>query len=208
MEFSWLLALGFFAQALFGARSVVQWYLSEKQGKVVSPTLFWVFSLCGSSLFLIYGLLRQDGVILIGQSISFYIYVRNLQLKDVWRILPLPIRGLVLCIPPSIAFLQIRSSANFQLFDSLHPLILLGVAGQLLLNCRYLYQWYYSEQAHESLLPLGFWVISAVASLLVVAYSLYAADVVLLVAQSLGLVVYGRNIIIYLRRGLAHEVRK
>jgi len=208
MEFSWLLVLGFFAQALFGARSVVQWYLSEKQGKVVSPTLFWVLSLCGSSLFLVYGLFRKDGVILIGQTISFYIYARNLQLKDVWRILPLPIRGLVLCIPPSIAFLQIRSSANFQLFDSLHPLILLGVAGQLLLNCRYLYQWYYSEQAHESLLPLGFWVISAVASLLVVAYSLYAADVVLLVAQSLGLVVYGRNIIIYLRRGLAHDDRK
>jgi lipid-A-disaccharide synthase-like uncharacterized protein len=43
---------------------------------------------------------------------------------------------------------------------------------------------------------------------LVVAYSLYAADVVLLVAQSLGLVVYGRNIIIYLRRGLAHDDRK
>lgn len=208
MEFSWLLVLGFFAQALFGARSVVQWYLSEKQGKVVSPTLFWVFSLCGSSLFLVYGLFRQDGVILIGQTISFYIYVRNLQLKDAWRIMPLPIRSLVLLIPPCIVFLQARLSSDFQLFDSFHGLFLLGVVGQLLLNCRYLYQWYYSEQAQESLLPLGFWVISAVASLLVVAYSLYAADVVLLVAQSLGLVVYGRNIIIYLRRGLAHDVRK
>lgn len=208
MEFSWLLVLGFFAQALFGARSVVQWYLSEKQGKVVSPTLFWVLSLCGSSLFLVYGLFRQDAVILIGQSISFYIYVRNLQLKDAWRVLPWPVRGLVLFIPPCIVFLQARSHADFQLFDSFHALILLGVAGQLLLNCRYLYQWYYSEKAHESLLPLGFWVISAVASLFVVAYSLYAADVVLLVAQSLGLVVYGRNIIIYLRRGLAHDGRK
>lgn len=148
-----------------------------------------------------YGWLRQDGVILIGQTISFYIYVRNLQLKNAWGGLPWMFRAWLLSIPPLIVFLQLRSSTNFQLFDSFHALILLGVVGQLLLNCRYLYQWYYSERANESLLPLGFWVISAVASLLVVAYSLYAADVVLLVAQSLGLIVYARNIIIYLRRG-------
>ncbi|MFM8913291.1 MAG: lipid-A-disaccharide synthase N-terminal domain-containing protein [Flammeovirgaceae bacterium] len=208
MGFSWLLLLGFLAQALFGARSAVQWYLSEKQGKVVSPTLFWIFSLCGSGLFLVYGLLRHDGVILVGQSISFYIYVRNLQLKNAWRVLPPPVRWLVLGVPPLIVFLQVCSSDDFQLFDSFHALILLGVAGQLLLNCRYLYQWYYSERAHESLLPLGFWIISAVASLLVVAYSLYAGDAVLLVAQSLGLVVYARNIIIYFRRGLGHDSLK
>ncbi len=205
MGFSWLLVLGFFAQALFGARSAVQWYLSEKQGRVVSPTLFWVFSLCGSALFLVYGLLRHDAVILTGQSISFYIYVRNLQLKKAWRILPWSVRGFILSIPPLVIFLQVRASTGFQLLDSLHPLILLGVAGQLLLNCRYLYQWFYSERAHESLLPLGFWMISAVASLLVVAYSLYAGDVVLLVAQSLGFVVYGRNIFIYFTKGLAHD---
>ncbi|MCE2893148.1 MAG: lipid-A-disaccharide synthase N-terminal domain-containing protein [Flammeovirgaceae bacterium] len=56
-------ALGFFAQGLFGARSIVQWYLSEREGRVVSPTLFWIFSLSGSSLFLLYGLIRQDVVI-------------------------------------------------------------------------------------------------------------------------------------------------
>ncbi len=86
MEFSGALSiylLGFFAQSLFGARTVVQWVQSERVGRVVSPTWFWIFSLCGSSLFLVYGLLRHDVVILFGQTISFYIYIRNLQLKQV-----------------------------------------------------------------------------------------------------------------------------
>jgi lipid-A-disaccharide synthase-like uncharacterized protein len=51
-------------------------------------------------------------------------------------------------------------------------------------------------------LPLGFWVISAVASIFVVMYSIYKSEPVLLVAQSLGLIVYGRNIILYFRKGM------
>jgi lipid-A-disaccharide synthase-like uncharacterized protein len=64
----------------------------------------------------------------------------------------------------------------------------------LLLNLRYLYQWYYSEQANESLLPLGFWLISAVASVMVVYYGFNRLDPVLLTAQSMGFVAYLRNI--------------
>jgi len=67
------------------------------------------------------------------------------------------------------------------------------------LNCRYLYQWYFSEKANESVLPLGFWIISLAASVMVVVYSIARQEPVLLVAQSLGIVVYLRNIIIYSR---------
>ncbi|MCX8490533.1 MAG: lipid-A-disaccharide synthase N-terminal domain-containing protein [Cyclobacteriaceae bacterium] len=193
-------ALGFFAQSLFGARSIVQWYLSEREGKVVSPTLFWVFSLLGSSLFLLYGLIRQDIVILIGQSISFYVYVRNLQLKRVWSRIPLALQLLLLFIPPSILVCWFQQKAVFTLqVDTAIPVMVIGIAGQLLLNCRYLYQWHFSEKAKESVLPLGFWVISLAASVMVVVYSIARQEPVLLVAQSLGLVVYLRNIIIYSR---------
>ncbi len=194
-----LYALGFFAQGLFGARSVVQWYLSEREKKVVSPILFWVFSLTGSSLFLVYGLIRHDVVILIGQSISFYIYVRNLQLKKVWAVIPIFLRPFILLIPPTILFLAYQQSASFKMENGFSLILILGVAGQLLLNCRYLYQWYFSEKANESVLPLGFWIISAVASVMVVAYSIYVQEPVLLVAQSLGILVYARNIFIYSR---------
>ena len=190
-------ALGFLAQSLFGARSVVQWYLSEKETKVVSPTLFWIFSITGSSLFLTYGLIRHDLVILIGQSISFYIYVRNLQLKKVWILIPKMLQTLILLIPPTILLFAFQQRIYFEFESGSILIISMGITGQLLLNCRYLYQWYFSEKANESVLPLGFWVISAVASVFVVVYSIYRKEPVLLVAQSLGILVYLRNIIIY-----------
>ena len=196
--------LGFFAQSLFGARILVQWILSEREGKVVSPTLFWIFSLCGSFLFLIYGILRQDFVILFGQTISFYIYIRNLQLKKFWKRIPLLLRVIISPLP-LILFLGTAlynpTSINniFNRIDFSDPIIIIGSVGQLLLNFRYLYQWYFSEKANESLLPLGFWVISAVASTMVVFYGFNRLDPVLLVAQSMGFVAYCRNIYLYLR---------
>jgi lipid-A-disaccharide synthase-like uncharacterized protein len=71
--------------------------------------------------------------------------------------------------------------------------VMLGAIGQLTLNLRYLYQWYFSEKQNESVLPFGFWVISALASMLIVWYGIYRNDPVLLVAQSMGLIVYLRN---------------
>lgn len=196
--------LGFFAQALFGARTVVQWVQSERAGRVVSPTWFWIFSLCGSALFLVYGLIRQDVIILFGQTISFYIYIRNLQLKQVWHKLHQVLRWVIVPLPFVLMlwawliapqrFQNIFTETNFA-----SVALLLGGAGQLLLNFRYVYQWYFSEKAQQSLLPLGFWVISALASLMVVYYGIMNNEPVLLVAQGMGFVVYLRNIWFALR---------
>lgn len=191
--------LGFFAQSLFGARTLIQWIKSEREGRVVSPTLFWIFSLNGSFLFLIYGILRNDIVILLGQTLSYYIYVRNLQLKGFWK--RIPHAGRIVLLPlPLLLFLWIGifTPASFTMIfrnaDFTDSFIILGSIGQLLLNLRYLYQWYHSEKAKQSILPLGFWVISAFASVMVVIYGIYRHDPVLLVAQGLGLFAYLRNI--------------
>ena len=40
MRDPWVL-FGFFAQALFGARFVVQWIMSEKKGRSYVPEIFW-----------------------------------------------------------------------------------------------------------------------------------------------------------------------
>lgn len=191
--------LGFFAQSLFGARTIIQWIQSERAGRVVSPTLFWIFSLNGCFLFLIYGVLRNDIVILFGQTISFYIYVRNLQLKGFWIKIPYALRAIILPLP-LLLFLWVgiyspeTFEQTFSKADFTDRFMIIGSMGQLLLNFRYLYQWYHSEKVNESILPLGFWVISAVASVMVVIYGLYRHDPVLLVAQGLGLIAYLRNI--------------
>jgi lipid-A-disaccharide synthase-like uncharacterized protein len=79
-RFDFWLAFGIVAQLLFGARFVVQWIASERAGRSVMPLMFWFFSMGGGVLTLIYGIARRDGVIIIGQALSVFIYLRNLSL--------------------------------------------------------------------------------------------------------------------------------
>lgn len=67
--------IGFAAQALFSARMLVQWILSERAKRVLSPTIFWALSLLGSILLCLYGWLRADFAIILGQIFSYYIYI-------------------------------------------------------------------------------------------------------------------------------------
>jgi lipid-A-disaccharide synthase-like uncharacterized protein len=79
-RFDFWLAFGIVAQLLFGARFVVQWIASERAGRSVMPLMFWFFSMGGGVLTLIYGIARRDGVSIIGQALSVFIYLRNLSL--------------------------------------------------------------------------------------------------------------------------------
>lgn len=63
--------IGLIAQLFFSGRMMVQWILSEKNKEIVSPTLYWVFSLIGSYLLCIYGWLRDDFSIIWGNSSLF-----------------------------------------------------------------------------------------------------------------------------------------
>ncbi|MBT8271558.1 MAG: lipid-A-disaccharide synthase N-terminal domain-containing protein, partial [Bacteroidia bacterium] len=45
----WLIySIGFLAQILFSSRLIVQWITSERQKRVMTPSLFWVLSLIAS----------------------------------------------------------------------------------------------------------------------------------------------------------------
>lgn len=79
-KFDLWLVFGIVAQVLFAMRFVVQWIASEKAGKSVMPIAFWFFSMAGGTLTLIYGLVRREPIIILGQVLSIFIYVRNLQL--------------------------------------------------------------------------------------------------------------------------------
>lgn len=74
----WWVLLGFAAQAMFTMRFVVQWIASERAGHSVIPVAFWIFSILGGALLLVYALYRKDAVFIAGQSFSFFVYARNL----------------------------------------------------------------------------------------------------------------------------------
>jgi len=74
----WWVVLGFIAQALFSMRFLVQWIASERAGRSVIPTAFWIFSIGGGVLLFIYSLYRKDPVFIAGQGLGLFIYLRNL----------------------------------------------------------------------------------------------------------------------------------
>ena len=80
MKLNWWVLLGYAGQALFTMRFVVQWIASERARKSVIPVAFWFFSIGGGLLTLIYGLVKREPIIIIGQLASNIIYVRNLML--------------------------------------------------------------------------------------------------------------------------------
>ena len=75
-----LALFGIAAQFLFAARFIVQWIASERAGKSVMPLAFWFFSVAGGLATLVYGLIRREPVIILGQALSLFIYARNLML--------------------------------------------------------------------------------------------------------------------------------
>ena len=77
------LAVGFLGQALFSCRFIVQWLVSEREGRSVIPQAFWYFSLFGGMTLLLYAVHKQDPVFIVGQAGGVFIYSRNLYF--IWR---------------------------------------------------------------------------------------------------------------------------
>lgn len=195
------LCVGLLSQACFSARILVQWVLSERSHRLVSPTLYWVLSLGGSGLMSYYGILRQDFSIIVGQFLSFYIYIANLRYKGIWAGVPKVVRWMLYAVP-LIAVWFTASDISWFTARFLHNsdvplwLLLMGTAGQVVFSCRFIWQIAYSIRHHASLLPISFWVISLIGSAIILVYALIRLDWVLMMGQAVGLVAYVRNIFI------------
>ena len=74
------LTVGFIGQALFTARFLMQWVVSEKKQASVIPVAFWWLSLLGGTTLLAYAIFRRDPVIITGQGMGLFVYTRNLML--------------------------------------------------------------------------------------------------------------------------------
>jgi len=203
-----VIAFGFFAQFLFFARTIVQWFKSEQEGEVISPVMFWQISLLASILMLTYGIFRNDFSIVLGQVLVYSVYVRNLQLKNAWKIMHPITRFFSIAIPVIyLLWLIFGENHNFSSIIKNNNVTLFwliwGSAGQVIFTSRFLYQWIYSEYRNDSVLPLGFWIISTLGSLMIFIYSIPRLDPVLFAAHSLGFFIYTRNILLHFgKKGL------
>lgn len=199
----WLIyGIGFLAQLLFSGRLLVQWILSERSRRVVTPSLFWKLSLLASFLLFVYGYLRDDFAIMLGQSLTYFIYIRNLHLQGQWQKSPKWFQLFLLAFPIFIVVYAYNNGEYDidQLFNNENIplwLLLLGIFSQLLFTLRFIYQWLYSEKTKTSQLPVGFWRMSVLGASLIVTYAIFRKDPVLFVGHIAGLIIYVRNISIW-----------
>jgi len=199
---NWIIySVGFLAQLLFSGRLVLQWILSEKSKKVLTPSLFWKLSLIASFLLFVYGYLRDDFAIMLGQALTYFIYIRNLQLQGEWQKAPKLLRWFLWIFP----LLLVIYSYNNNTYDMAKLfkneaipvwLVLLGSIAQIIFTLRFVYQWIYSEKNKESSLPFGFWLLSLIGSIMILIYAIIRRDPVLFVGHIMGSAIYFRNILI------------
>ena len=193
--------IGFAAQFFFAGRTLFQWLYSERKKEVTSPSAYWGLSVIGAFLMFVYGVMRDDFSIILGQFISYFVYLWNLDAKGLWKKFS-PVLKAVLVLTPFIAVGLLLHDAKsfvanmFQNEDIPLWLVLFGSAGQVIFPLRFVYQWFYSHRRHESVLPRGFWIISLIGSGVIVAYGIFRKDPVLILGQSFGFVAYVRNLML------------
>ena len=198
---SWIFGVGLLAQLLFSARVLYQWIVTEKARKVLSPPASWVLSIIGSYLLFIYGVLRDDFSIILGQFLSYYVYLWNLNMQKLWGKIAGIVKVMLLLTPVAAVAYMLRDPSSFNLTffhnqDVPLWLLILGSTGQVIFSLRFVYQWVYGLIHHCSVLPLGFWIWSLIGSLIIIVYAFFRLDPVLILGQSFGFVAYIRNIMI------------
>jgi len=79
-------------------------------------------------------------------------------------------------------------------------MLILGFIGQTVFFSRFLIQWVVSEIKGESIIPMVFWYLSITGSVILLIYALYRKDPVFIAGQSVGFIVYIRNIFLVKRK--------
>ncbi|SMO74337.1 lipid-A-disaccharide synthase N-terminal domain-containing protein [Paracoccus laeviglucosivorans] len=72
--------------------------------------------------------------------------------------------------------------------------VFIGLAAQLAFTARFLVQWIASERAKKSVIPVAFWYFSLIGGLILLAYAIHRRDPVFILGQSLGTIIYLRNL--------------
>jgi lipid-A-disaccharide synthase-like uncharacterized protein len=72
--------------------------------------------------------------------------------------------------------------------------LILGFLAQIVFFLRFFVQWLASERAKKSIIPISFWFLSLAGGGGLLIYSIYIKDPVFILGQSMGLLIYSRNL--------------
>lgn len=74
--------------------------------------------------------------------------------------------------------------------------VLFGFLAQFVFFLRFFVQWLASEKQKKSVVPVSFWYLSVVGSIMILIYAVRRGDPVFIAGQFLALFIYVRNIIL------------
>ena len=197
----WVYLLGLAGMGIYGVRIVVQWYISEKSRRIESPGIYWIMSSIGAVILYIYGWLRKDLPIIFGESLSYYIYMWNISVMGLYKKVPKAVVIIQALFPVVIIALIAKDMPTFVETFLKNPdvplnLLVFGILGQFTYEIRSVYQLVYSMKRNESILPLGYWMLAVVGSLMIIVYGIIRHDWVLVIGQ-FAIVFSVRNIMLY-----------
>jgi lipid-A-disaccharide synthase-like uncharacterized protein len=96
------------------------------------------------------------------------------------------------------------SSLSSRFSENLDLWVIFGLTFQFAFMARFLVQWIASERQGKSVIPISFWYLSLIGSTGVLIYGIGRGDMVIILGQCFGTVVYVRNLaLIYRERRLA-----
>ncbi len=72
--------------------------------------------------------------------------------------------------------------------------VVFGLSAQMMFMMRFIVQWLASERAGRSVVPIAFWYFSLAGGVMLLSYAVYRRDPVFVLGQSLGLLIYLRNL--------------
>jgi lipid-A-disaccharide synthase-like uncharacterized protein len=99
-----------------------------------------------------------------------------------------------------------RSSRGLieKLFNITSPIgiawVTFGFLGQVLFTGRMIVQWFVSERERRSVVPVAFWWMSLTGGMMLLTYFIWRKDIVGVLGQCTGVVVYSRNLVLIYRR--------
>ena len=193
---AWTL-FGLVANVLFTIRVLVQWIASERAGQSVTPVAYWWISFSAAAIMIIYAFGRKEIPFILGLAATLAPYTRNLVIHYRPHRPSRPL-GLILaaavalgCIPVLIFWRNEAIRDGWFFF---------GLLGTGIFYSRFFVQWVQSEARRRAVLPLSFWYLSLVGSLMLLAYSLWRNDLVFILGFLFNAIPYVRNIMLIRRQ--------
>jgi lipid-A-disaccharide synthase-like uncharacterized protein len=107
---------------------------------------------------------------------------------------------------PRFSLVSPIASDSFMMIITIeHIWLAIGFLGQGLFFGRWVVQWIASEKKAESQVPIAFWYMSLIGGLITLAYAIYREDPVFIAGQSIGSLVYVRNLMLISRASQTNQ---